>query len=551
MSPTETTGWQGVAEAVSSMVLVSLWQCLVVALLYALLRRVVGSPRWRMLLGYLALVACATMALVQLFSALGDQATALPTKVWHASSVSVLAQDELVGNGDGFPWRSLLALFWFTGVFLQSGRFAHQWWLMRRLLRDAIPVVDELQRTVAALAQRMGMRSKVRVFISNGASSLLTVGWLRPVILIPASAVTGIPAAHLDLLILHEIAHIRRADWVLNLVQVLIETILFFHPALHWISAMVRHDRELCCDDLVTRQAVPRLSYARALLSLAELESSAPVVRNRLAMAAGDGVLMNRIGRIVGHPTPRSYARYVILKPMALLLLGVTGLIGLAQWRLEERAVTAWVTHMNNVRAILGPLPSSWNRVAQDWASDLTMRDEVADLPIQIEIPAPPVTDRAVAALWSGPERLSAIPVAFGFAARGMEVKDLRVARINRQSEDVTDWSGDGLQPLRSPQPRYPLIARRDSSEGFVQLRFRVGLTGRVEDIDVVAQGGRPVFVDAAREALMKWRFSPQDVESSWQQVRFDFSLSDVTPERNPDRDCHRVLGSAICRPTP
>ena len=102
------------------------------------------------------------------------------------------------------------------------------------------------------------------------------IGWLRPVILFPASALTGLSAEQLEALLAHELAHIRRYDYLVNLLQTTVETLFFYHPAVWWVSAQVRQEREHCCDDLAVAACGDVLTYARALTALEQLRGSEP-----------------------------------------------------------------------------------------------------------------------------------------------------------------------------------------------------------------------------------------------------------------------------------
>jgi HEAT repeat protein len=124
----------------------------------------------------------------------------------------------------------------------------------------------------------------------------MVVGWLRPVILLPASALTGLTPQQLEAIIAHELAHIRRHDYLINLLQAVIETLLFYHPAVWWVSRQIRQEREHCCDDLAVAVCGDSLTYARALLEMEQLRAAGP----QLAMAVNGGSLMNRIQRLVG-----------------------------------------------------------------------------------------------------------------------------------------------------------------------------------------------------------------------------------------------------------
>src|SRR4029434_11149304 len=127
-------------------------------------------------------------------------------------------------------------------------------------------------------------------------------GIVRPVILVPAGIATGMPSDQLDSLLAHELAHIRRADSLVNLVQALVETLLFYHPAVWWVSGRVRAERENACDDLAVETTGNAVAYARALLELAEARRSGP----SLAVAESGGHLWNRIHRLVAPARPET-----------------------------------------------------------------------------------------------------------------------------------------------------------------------------------------------------------------------------------------------------
>ena len=97
------------------------------------------------------------------------------------------------------------------------------------------------------------------------------IGWLRPVVLWPPALLAGLSVEQFESLLAHELAHVRRHDYLVNLVQTAIETLLFYHPAVWWLSRRIRHERECCCDDLAVAACGNRLSYARALAALEEL----------------------------------------------------------------------------------------------------------------------------------------------------------------------------------------------------------------------------------------------------------------------------------------
>ncbi len=197
------------------------------------------------------------------------------------------------------PW---LVSIWLVGVLLLSIRVFGGWILAQRLKnRQTSPASERWQRTVDRLASRLQVGRAVRLCESLVAEVPTVVGWLRPVILVPVSAFTGLTAQQIEALLAHELAHIRRYDYLVNLLQTAIETLLFYHPAVWWVSRQIRSERENCCDDLAVAACGNVLTYARALAALELLRSKGVVPQ--LAMASDGGSLLKRIQRLVETPS--------------------------------------------------------------------------------------------------------------------------------------------------------------------------------------------------------------------------------------------------------
>ncbi len=148
------------------------------------------------------------------------------------------------------------------------------------------------------LCRRLEIRRAVAFLESSAVSVPMVVGWLRPVVLVPASTLTGLSPRQLEAILAHELAHVRRHDYLVNLLQTAVETLLFYHPAVWWVSVQIRRERESCCDDLAVAVCGDRLGYARALVDLESLRTPAP----RLVLAASGGSLSDRVRRLVGAP---------------------------------------------------------------------------------------------------------------------------------------------------------------------------------------------------------------------------------------------------------
>ncbi|UYQ94885.1 M56 family metallopeptidase [Chitinophaga horti] len=184
---------------------------------------------------------------------------------------------------------------------------------------------EEWVHKVAELSQRIGLSVKVRLLESGMIKVPAVVGILKPVILMPAGLLAGMPAEQLEAVLLHELAHIRRRDFLVNLFQHFAETIFFFNPALLWISARVREEREHCCDDMAITVTQSKTGYVRAMVSFMELNLDA---RQGFAMTfpGKKNQLLDRVKRIVYN---NNKTLNMAEKSFLLICLSLTGTIGL------------------------------------------------------------------------------------------------------------------------------------------------------------------------------------------------------------------------------
>ena len=205
-------------------------------------------------------------------------------------------------NQSCLPWLPWLTVAWLCGVLFLSLRLAGGLFYTQRLTRNRTrPIGTEWQEKLRRLCQQLQVRQTVLLLESARIQVPTVIGWLRPVILLPASALTGLTTLQLEAILAHELAHIRRHDYLVNLLQTAVETLLFYHPAVWWVSKQVRLEREHCCDDLAVAVQGDVLTYARALAELETRRINEP----QLAMAANGGSLLTRIERLLGGSQPR------------------------------------------------------------------------------------------------------------------------------------------------------------------------------------------------------------------------------------------------------
>lgn len=218
-----------------------------------------------------------------------------------------------------------VVLIWSGGVLVLALRLFRGWVRVSRLRRSARPVAaNHWPEALRLMADRLGVTRQLRLIESALVDVPAVIGCLRPAIVVPVSALAGLSPAHLDPILAHELAHVRRGDYLINVVQCVVEILLFYHPAVWWVSRQIRLEREHCCDDLAATLCSDPVAYARALASLEELRAEAPA----LAMAAGGGELLNRIRRLVEPGStsgPRLSGGFAMAVMLTVLLLAVSG----------------------------------------------------------------------------------------------------------------------------------------------------------------------------------------------------------------------------------
>jgi len=285
-----------------------------------LLERAKASTRYAVALGALLLMAVLPFATA--FRLAGEIPRPAPAAVDAAPAAAPLVKAPETAGGAAtvrtfgaslLPWIFNL---WLAGVAALS--LVHLGGLrrVRHLSRQGRPMEEALQALARDLGRRVGVRRAVALLESAAVSVPATVGWLRPVVLVPVSALTGLTPRQLEAILAHELAHVRRHDYLVNLLQTAVETLLFYHPAVWWVSAQVRRERENCCDDLAVTVCGDRLNYARALVELEGLRAAAP----RLALAATGGSLAGRVRRLLA-PASRPSRRPWAAGLLALALL--------------------------------------------------------------------------------------------------------------------------------------------------------------------------------------------------------------------------------------
>lgn len=288
-----------------------LWQgalvCVIAVVLTRVLHRSRPTVRYAIDLGLFVVMAAAPVVtgiilvsgvpLAPSVSSTFPQATPSALSHWQSQWHTEEAVDTIAA------WQPYVLLAWLTGVAVCSlrltGGLVWYSWLSWRL--EPIPL--ELHVVIRRLSQRLGLHSSVRVRLSRDVREPFAMRLIQPLIVLPTSWLLSAPPLMVEAVLAHELAHIRRHDLWVNLLQRVVETLLFFHPAVWWLSRQIRRERELCCDRLAVAATGRAVEYAQALEAVARfrLAWSSP------AMAAGMGgdrmALLDRVRRVLGLET--------------------------------------------------------------------------------------------------------------------------------------------------------------------------------------------------------------------------------------------------------
>jgi len=545
-------------DAIGWTLLHFLWQGTVLGVFYAVLRPAFPGVTARYRLGMSMLTAMLVCPLVTLFYLWPD----------YASQAAAVVALPAVTVGGGTPatgiasaslqtWLPWLVGAWFAGATIIAIRaFAH-WRRLRWLVRNASIPLTDCADVLARLCRRFGVSQRIRLLGSMGVDTPMLVGWIKPVILLPISMLSGFTPQQVELIIAHELGHVRRWDYLANLLQVVIETVLFYHPAVHWISRDVRDARESCCDDLVLALADGSpVVYASALADLEQLRHDGGFPAP--ALAASGGVLLDRIRRIVGgqsvlcDPLPRSGG-------WPIALLAAAGLI--AALRLHAPPA--------DIAATLRAMPAA-SVAAISGNPKLVSEPAVAPAPATTTPGGRATTATAVApakADVASTNRNSAfsdtvetnvitpvgrphITVATALPEAKPRVADIRESISALPALLAPPATEEIVQntmpvPLRRVQPEYPLHEKIRGITGRVDLQFSIDADGNVSDIRVVQSTPDHEFDRVAIAALKQWRFSAAGDNGRLYTQSFAFTLGAAAAAAETCRD---VTGSHICR---
>ena len=245
--------------------------------------------------------------------------TTTPTVAFGSPPESALGSTA-DGNRAQTSWLTIIVGIWMIGVSVLLARVVAAWWSVRRLHRATfVSAPSQFIAQAERLSLRLGLHRALRVVDSIDVDTPTVVGWLKPAILLPIAAMANLTPAQVEAILAHEIAHVRRHDVLVNLLQIAAETALFYHPAVWWVSSQIRTEREHCCDEIATSVCDDAITYAEALVELERWRTNTAA----LALTATGRPLLVRVRRILGLPSedaPRASALITLAGIVAIIV---------------------------------------------------------------------------------------------------------------------------------------------------------------------------------------------------------------------------------------
>jgi len=331
------------APALASALVHSVWQVALLALAAALALRATSGAKAaiRHNVAMAFLVAMLVVPLVQFLRFWQEPASTLNSGLLPAMTGPELSAANVFVQQSS-PLAPFVVLLWIAGSALMLIRHVGGLKMLTAMERgphQSLPA--QWEQRVGEMRAALGIARAVAVRLSSDVLSPFAARLLRPVIWLPLSFMTRTPAAQLEALLAHELAHIARKDWLWNGLQCVIESLLFFHPAMWWLSKRIRQEREHACDDLAVAACGDAIALAEALASLECDRHSSPFSNPRLILAANGGSLMQRVTRLLSGPPSRGrWGALAILGALTISSVVVITQVGIAGGRFPELQVT-------------------------------------------------------------------------------------------------------------------------------------------------------------------------------------------------------------------
>ncbi len=357
---------ENLVQAIAGTLLHSTWQITLIAIMLLLLLKLMkkssSAERYAISFGALIITTLVTIITFSIyFINGGDDAT----QVQHLSTTHLITAPTTVEPtslamlwNDFSPW---IVSFWLIGTLAFAmkliGGYVFITSIIKRYELEDSRILNKLEQ----LKEKLDIKRDIACFVSDNISSPMVMGAIKPIILFPVGLVNQLTIDEVEAILSHELAHIKRHDFLANVLQSILESIFYFHPAIWFISRAVRQERELCCDDIAIEQIGNSMSYAKTLIKLQEMRIQH--FEPALGMAGSSGQFSDRIKRILDVPS-QSQGFKGRLIPLLLVCFGLFGFIDGQEIPVEENKVEVYIIDdcpqdMEEIKKYLDTIPEN------------------------------------------------------------------------------------------------------------------------------------------------------------------------------------------------
>ncbi len=457
-----------------------------------------------------------------------------------------------------------LVSIWMIVIVLISTNLTKSWFELIRLSKNnAIRIPNNLLHTLEKNSKLLRLKFKPIISISSQVVIPATFGFFKPVILLPASLISQLPQDQMEAILLHELCHIKRSDFIHNILQLLVETLFFYHPFTKWMSADIRKIREQCCDELVLKLETKPILYAKALTNLAVLFNQQNKGKTSyLQIAATDGELLNRIKILMIQKKTKSPLIHLISGILLSLVVLIfftnmsknNSLISVSKTSSESFIFSRASTEYENKPSYLIP----------NFNSLINNEEKQKDISKNQLLQQEKIVQKS--------NLLAKKNITLQTNKTTEQKKRSKLELLSQSTQTSLETSPSpslsALEEMTSPQseveqkdqsiplknrfpkliyrvnPSYSRSLRKRGIEGDVILSFNINNKGRVMNIRVDKSSPLKLLDGNARQALKKWRFdkstiNEENIKNRYQQI-FSFKLGTANYCHNSD------LGSLI-----
>ncbi len=458
-----------------------------------------------------------------------------------------------------------LVSIWTVVILLISSNLTKSWFELVKLSKiNALKVPQNLLNTLEENSKILKLKFTPIISISSQVIIPATFGFFKPVILLPASLISQLPQEQMEAILLHELCHIKRSDFIHNILQLLVETLFFYNPFTKWMSADIRKIREQCCDELVLKLETKPLLYAKALTNLSMLVNS----KNRgqssiLQISATDGELLNRIKVLMVQKNKKSplilLISGILISILALLILNNISnqhssiLIAnniLFPPRLNSSDIKTYEYKSNySIPSVTKILTNEEKKKAQKTITQL--QSTVTQLnPHETTVSLIENATLQNTITTSGDKNLFLKPQS---SILKEEFERTYSSKIDKQKiQPKISLVNKFPRLIRKVDPVYDRQLRERSIEGSVIISFNINTKGRAHDIKIDKVSSSKLLDSISRNALRKWRFDPktiteQNIKNRYQQI-FAFKLVDSNSCRKRKLGTRISINKEVCQ---